>query len=871
MGAVVSDFKGVATGYAAQLRAALAAKASAALQQTVNGRLAHLQRLQTQSALGMLNLSCAPSDPIGVDDCMLLAALCATTTEMGTTEPVTLALATGRSYSCWNSHEASISFIAFNGTQYTEQLLKWVPDSSSAVLTKQRCLTQPPTSNVTVGKDCPGPQGCSCGQDQRCTVWYKPHVADAGPSFAKGEVFRGSSGALATSISFSLFSVTAPALIGVVSNNMEFAGIDYYLASLVTVPGIVLAMVYNDTVLTAVGSTGIKCGANETAPGDPTLPTWSILRSCDPGLRAVAQWLLLNCAARWSSASLQLSGVVWDMFVTDLGIMSYFLIVGSQQSVINAAVDASDAHASSQLTTVRTQQLGRVAASGAATKTYISAVGAQNTQASQVMEDGFKAQIHEMENTSRAALVSSQQRGAAQVRQLMISQTAQIESLTSKHLDAMAATTGWTIVVILTVLLLVLLCSAWGTVRVTHDLTGIINFMEDVASMRVEDLSVPRQSQVTEVARIEVAFQVLVQRLAEYKSYIPAGVFEEMHQPKEGIDPLDSDVDSHLASTPGNHCAPQPASLHTDKQKGSLPTPLNMIQAQPYASFCSRTSPSSLGSARNPPNQRVAALSINLFNFTEVLLQMAPALAKHLLSQFVTHIHEAATQGRGNVDLVAGDQIFVTFNAHIPCADPAAAAVVAALEMRWLLRQTVRERLKFQTGISFGPAIAGSVGYAKFRSMATVGYPVKVASMVSQIPGFESGTVLADSSIEDKVKYEYDLRPVEAVHFPQLRALPSRGCRVFSVGAKRHLKEDEWLYQVDTMSPKRDDWRQVFGRVMAAQTVEEGRGHLEEFLATHPQDAIALRLRDCLPMWTPGLGLPLWDRAHHDDGHTLCP
>eukprot|EP00667_Euglena_gracilis_P010013 EG_transcript_10189 len=381
MGSVVADFKGVATGYAAQLRAELASKASTTLRQSITARMVSLQRYQTLSVLGMLNLSQAPWDPIGADDCTLLANLCADAQDAGAVE---LALATGRSYSCRSGKEASISFIINNGTQYTQQLLKWVPDVTSHLVTRQRCLTQAPASIVTVGQNCPQPQGCSCGQDTRCTAWYMQHMTAVSPSLAAGEVVRSATGSLISPISFSVFSpntsTSSPALLGVVTLNADFVGIDRYLASLTSSSSTLLALVTNHSTLPLVGTTGVKCAANVTPPGDPALPTWSGLRSCDSGLRAVVQWLAQNRTAAWASASLQITGVVWDVFPSNLGVMSYYLIVATPLAVINAAVDASDARASGKLTNVRAQQLSRVAAIGAEEKAYIAALGEEEAR-----------------------------------------------------------------------------------------------------------------------------------------------------------------------------------------------------------------------------------------------------------------------------------------------------------------------------------------------------------------------------------------------------------------------------------------------------------------------------------------------------------
>eukprot|EP00668_Euglena_longa_P024136 GGOE01030150.1.p1 GENE.GGOE01030150.1~~GGOE01030150.1.p1 ORF type:complete len:996 (-),score=216.26 GGOE01030150.1:294-2885(-) len=863
MSAVVTDFKGVATGYASQLRSALAAKASTALLQTINGRNASMQRFQTLNALGLLNLSKVPWEPIGLDDCTLLGLLCSATAEMSTAEPVVLVLATGRYYSCRTGKEAFISQIIVNGTQYTEQELKWVPDATSALVTKHRCLTENATV-VTVGRNCSLPISCSCGNDQRCNNWYTLHATDVSPSFTNAEVFRGASGSLISAITFSVFSTGAsPSLVAVVSNNIEFSGIDSYLASLVSsVNGSVLAMIHNDTNLSAVGNTGVKCGANDTVPGDPSLPTWSSLRSCDSGIRAVGEWLLKNRASQWSSATLNISGVVWDIFPTNLVVMSYYSVIGTPLSVINAAVDASDANASNQLTIVRTQQLSRVAASGAATKEYMSAMGVQNTLATQAMQDSFVKQVEELENISRTALNSSQQRSTTQVQELTESQTTDIETLTSKHLNAMAVATGWTIAVVFAILLIVLLCSAWNTVRVTHDLTNIIGLMEDVAEMKVEDLVVPRKSHVMEVARIETAFQVLVRRLAEYKSYIPAGLFEQERVTDPGELLSDGGSDQHSVSDSGS--VRQVSQCLQPAYQPTHPCVLSNSSSDTFPgrqrSSGAGLSPQRPSSARNPKGTRksVAVVSINVVGFIDVVRQLYDAQSINILNDYVSYVHEAVSQGRGNVDCVLGDQLFATFNAHIPCGDPATAAGAAALEIRSQLLAKV-SRLKFQIGGSFGQALASSVGYTKFKTMVTVGSPMKIASMLSHMPRFENGTILLDSSLEERLRYVCNLRPVELVHLPQLKTLAENSHTSLCVSmllGKTQMQEDEWLYQVGARAPF-SDWTDTFDKLVSAKDSQRRESLLQQFLASHPHDEVALRLKDRLALWVSGAGIPL--------------
>eukprot|EP00668_Euglena_longa_P024402 GGOE01030461.1.p1 GENE.GGOE01030461.1~~GGOE01030461.1.p1 ORF type:complete len:775 (-),score=172.49 GGOE01030461.1:785-3109(-) len=773
---------------------------------------------------------------------------------MGSTLPVTVALATGRSYSCTVGAEASISVITLNGTQ----LWKWVPDSTSAQVTRQRCLGVP-----TSRENCTQPQGCSCGQDQRCTVWFQEHATDVSPNLANIRVFQTSSGALATSISYSLFSTdSAPTLLALASNNLEFTGIDRYLGSLLTVNTTVLGILLNDTNLSLVGNTDVKCATNETAPGDPSLPTWSGMRSCNAGIRNVTQWLLHNRSAVQSSVMLQFADVLWDIFPTNISVLSYFLIVGSPLSVINAEADAYSSHANDQLATVRAEELDRVTATGTATKEYLAAVETQVTLVSQAMETQFIEELKELENTSMEVINASQRRSSSQVQQLMEEQTSDIEAMTSKHLSAMLVAIGVIIAVVCAILLIVLLCSAWGTAHVTRDLIGIIGLMESVADLKVEDLVVRCNSRVTEVARIESAFQVLVRRLTEYKSYIPASVFEKVAPEETGDDGHNqSDGDAFSDSDSQLHIATIKHRRHTQSDvsgvtlvQGSTSSEARSTAASSPAGHCTYT------------KSRAAVLTFHAFNLTEALLQMAPSLAKNVMCQVVAHMHEAATQSRGNIDCILGDQAFITFNTHIPCAEPAGAAVAAALDIRRLLCPFARDRLRFQIGISCGPVLASSIGYSKFRTMVTLGHPMKISSMVSQMSDFESGTVLVDTSVEEKMKYMYDLRPVELVHFPQLKPLPwntHSTDRIFLVEGKRVMDEDEWLYQVDKMASP-NDWHWAFDQVASAQTAQEGRSFLEQFLQVHPHDAVALRLKAHLAMWIPGIGLPLWERAEHD-------
>eukprot|EP00668_Euglena_longa_P001314 GGOE01001555.1.p1 GENE.GGOE01001555.1~~GGOE01001555.1.p1 ORF type:complete len:994 (+),score=322.69 GGOE01001555.1:389-2983(+) len=854
MGAVMTQFKAVAMVYASMLRSQMASKGSTTLTTMVSQRVAALQRFAMMNQLGLLNLSESPSDDIGEDDCVLLGLVCSTADEFGGLQTVTLGLASGRYYSCANS-TGVISVISSNGSLFNEYQRKWLPSSSQKTM-KQRCMADPYVMEP-VARNCPLPLSCQCGVDPRCSIWYTPFINATSASLVVSDVFAGLNNAPAIAASFPLFGLVSgtPKLLGVVSSNIAFYIVDYYMSTMGASNGTYAVLLLNDTYLTVVGSIARKCGSNETNPGNASLPKWSGLRACDSGVQMVASWLFQNRTT--SQATLQFNGVVWDIFPTTTSYISYYFAIGMTLSEINAAIDASDVKATAQLSAVRTQQIAKVAATGKTTRDYMTMVGQEEIEATQAMQDTFLLELAALENTSRAALAASQQSSTAQVEELTVSQTTEVDSLKAKHLDAMAITTGWTIAVVFAILIVVLLCSAWNTITVTNNLTNIIGLMEDVANMKVENLQVPQNSHVTEVARIQCAFQVLIVRLAEYKSYMPAGLFEQSEDSKEAKEERDNDEgsESEASDLESQHPSTAVKSLPLKQQPS--------FRSESSGATQSRGAPSSRGlcipGGRRALRKNIVALSLNVLGFRDTLGSMNDTLIKSTFSQYVGLIHEAVAQNRGNIDCILGDQVFVTFNAHITCADPAGAAAAAAFEMQGMISQKVGDRFKFQIGLSFGAAFAGTVGYAKFKSMVTMGSPMKIASILSHLAHFGNSTILADSTLEDRLRFTFSLTPVELIHLPQLSASSlhvSPSTRVLMLQDKIFMQEDEWMYQLGKGSPI-TDWNQTFSHVTTAPTIDAARGALQQYLAVHPADAVALRLRDRLPYWVPGFGVTL--------------
>eukprot|EP00667_Euglena_gracilis_P000816 EG_transcript_816 len=860
MDAVVADFKGLASGYAAQVRADLLARGLSEINTIWSRSGSLLRRQQTLLDVGALSLSQSPTDPIGDADCTLLDLLCDHAME-SYADAISIVSTTGRLYTCGVAFGATVSLVTSRGALYNESHLTWPLFPTTPRRVKQRCLQDAPTVRL-VGLNCPQPLSCQCGADPRCRLWYRTHLS-TGTALYAANALEDPPGTLRLHTTMSLVNSSAapPALLGVIDVQVDVSGADYVMAMLVELlPQVSLASLLNDTRLTTLASIARKCATNESVPGDPSLPVWSGLRACDPGLRAVAQRLAADRTVA-QPFSLPAAGLIWDVVPVRNPITSFFLIMGTNRSLVDAPIDASEDQAEAQLAAVRAGLVKNMAAVGAAFRSYVATLGTRNVQTVQGLQDQFLAEIQAMDEASRATLTATQQLNAAKVQLAVAEQSAAVAALKEEQLAAMATATGWTFGIVAAALLLVLGCSAWGTVRITYRLAAIIVLMEDVANLRVEDLEVPQASSVTEVARIQTAFQVLVKRLAEYKSYIPAGVLEP-----QGGAPGDGDR-SDRDSASGRDSRPRAsvAELADGRTPSCGPQPRPRLARKPSCvpSWATHRSGGVSPSPRSA-GKRAAVLCAHAWDFAELLLGAGEPVAKNIFNDYVALFHEVVSQGRGNIDCVLGDQIIATFNAHLPCGDAASAAVATAAEVRHQLLLRLGDRLRFQVGVAVGAVFANSVGYAKFKSLVTVGGPLKLAAALAQMQRFDSGTILIDAHLEERVKFSHHVRPVDLVHMSPTKSSPHAtpvSQTIFAVMGKKQLQENEWLYQIGDAAEVQGDelsaWAATFDALAAAASLPEAQALLQRYLADNPEDAVALRLRDRLPFWIPGSGTPL--------------
>eukprot|EP00668_Euglena_longa_P026817 GGOE01033539.1.p1 GENE.GGOE01033539.1~~GGOE01033539.1.p1 ORF type:complete len:393 (-),score=111.35 GGOE01033539.1:1074-2252(-) len=371
--------------------------------------------------------------------------------------------------------------------------------------------------------------------------------------------------------------------------------------------------------------------------------------------------------------------------------------------------------------------------------------------------------------------------------------------------------------------------------------------------MKVEELQLSQKSSVSEVERIEDALDILVRRLAEYKSYMPAGLFQK--QQEEGMP---------TEETPRSVTSLKEAGRYTPH---SLASPHN----RKASSTRSRSTVGRRGTTAQTPvavvrlvRRNVAVMAVNIARFQGEIGQRSANHLEGTLNRLISTVHRSASKAQGNIDAIVGDQVLVTFNAHFACSDPPITASHVALELLASFQEEPLHSLIVQVGLATGPMYSGHLGNAQFKAMVALGAPMKVASLLAHFSGFEEHVVLVCPAVAERIKYHFTIQPVDLISLPTLGEhvpLFAKSVSIFSLVAHATSGRgtQEWLYEVNA-SGSGGQWTTTFNQVAKANSLEKAKGDLESYSKDHPEDRLALRLLRRLPFWQPQVGIRFAER-----------
>eukprot|EP00668_Euglena_longa_P026819 GGOE01033541.1.p1 GENE.GGOE01033541.1~~GGOE01033541.1.p1 ORF type:complete len:1010 (+),score=259.64 GGOE01033541.1:275-3031(+) len=848
---VINEFNVLGTDYASRLRAESAFRAQSSFSNMLQNRIYSLKRQTRMYQWGLLNVSRPKDLPQDEGSCTLLGVMCSFATEVNSNVFVGTY---GGNFAFCDVTDVAYSDMLYRGSTADQFYLPvWPPyidTAPNANLSKWKSTCLAPFTNFSMNITCPHgtlmeyPNNCSgtCGYDPRCRGWYNVHLGTTTPTTEMSAVYIDIHKQMPViALSYPIYDNGK--LVAVAGTDFFFDEVDSFLSTIGNSGGAsqLVGVILNTSDFLVVGAS--RSCPNGTSPGG--VP---IVQACHSLLRGLAGWLTTNRAVH-QNATFEQNGTLWDVYPSIVDTFTYFVVVGMNKTEVYAVVDSSNKEANATLQTLSKQQAARMAESEASSLAQMDALSSERIAVMQALQVEAEQHAKAVHNQTEQQFNASRKKSSAELTVLIAGEMSAIAQLKDYHLSQVVRSIGPTFGAVIGIFVGILLLGSYGTWIVTKQIQNITETMEDVANMKVEELQTSRKSSVKEVERIETALGILVQRLAEYKSYMPAGLFQL--QQEEGMPTDESPCTPGATVGEGKANPQQSGSVSPHYQRGS-------------SSLRSGSSVSALGShvpvagaASRLMRRNVAVMAVNIVRFRDVM-QCSAAHVEGVLNRFISSIHRVASKEKGNIDIIVGDQVLVTFNAHFGCSDPPATASHVALELQAVYREEFASGLRIQTGLAAGPMYAGHLGYAQFKAMVALGAPMKVASLLAHLSGFEEHVVLVCPSVAERIKYHFVLQPADLVTLPTLgesAPLYAKGITVFMLMAHSSAGRgsQEWLYEVNDASAGL--WTTTFSQVAKAPSLEKAKEELAQYLKEHPEDRLARRLGNRLTHWQPRVGI----------------
>ncbi len=167
---------------------------------------------------------------------------------------------------------------------------------------------------------------------------------------------------------------------------------------------------------------------------------------------------------------------------------------------------------------------------------------------------------------------------------------------------------------------------------------------------------------------------------------------------------------------------------------------------------------------RRAERRRATVLFADLIGFTALSAAIGPERAYLITTECMRRLDAIARRHGGAVDKYLGDCLMAVFGHPLPLARDARAALDAALEMRRLVRDYVRELrldppLELHVGVNSGSLVAGDVRGGAIREFHVLGDCVNVAARLKQRA--PAGRIYVGERSAEDTREEFDFAPLE--------------------------------------------------------------------------------------------------------------
>eukprot|EP01063_Lacrimia_lanifica_P015721 TRINITY_DN2239_c0_g2_i1.p1 TRINITY_DN2239_c0_g2~~TRINITY_DN2239_c0_g2_i1.p1 ORF type:complete len:897 (+),score=319.41 TRINITY_DN2239_c0_g2_i1:71-2761(+) len=288
--------------------------------------------------------------------------------------------------------------------------------------------------------------------------------------------------------------------------------------------------------------------------------------------------------------------------------------------------------------------------------------------------------------------------------------------------------------------------------------------MFDVACMKLEVPTV--SSRVAEVKGMQVSFQIMVEKLIEYREYLPQSVL--MADAEEDEVELD-DLTKIKSAT---------RSATTRSSMGSRTHKTSIAKAQEKTAFVMelKTKSSSL----------LVCNGVNFHEFCTSTKNKSEVIEGHAL--YVATVAEAAKLHKGIVEGFSGDKVSIGFNTVVSLSTHKVAALTTGLA---IVRNVAKLPFKVNTACSTGKVHVGNMGTTGLKKFNIIGSMASNVRLYERLgKAWELGLVASSAILKDMAaNFEYRM----------LYPTTSAGVKhaAFEVLAECKMSDKEWMYQLE--------------------------------------------------------------------------
>eukprot|EP01004_Peranema_trichophorum_P002909 NODE_1932_length_1747_cov_44.344212_g1644_i0.p1 GENE.NODE_1932_length_1747_cov_44.344212_g1644_i0~~NODE_1932_length_1747_cov_44.344212_g1644_i0.p1 ORF type:complete len:537 (-),score=87.39 NODE_1932_length_1747_cov_44.344212_g1644_i0:137-1567(-) len=277
-----------------------------------------------------------------------------------------------------------------------------------------------------------------------------------------------------------------------------------------------------------------------------------------------------------------------------------------------------------------------------------------------------------------------------------------------------------------------------------------------------------KHSQVKEVELINSSIQILLDRIIEYKKFMPQSLLCNLKN--ESYGQLPSGNNLNLSGS----------------MKLNRTSPTTVFTSQ--ASFKSNYRP-------NPVMSSAASLIASTYNnirtsITYVVVKMPTPYEDFTYSKLLDEIHKKLIETRGVVDYFREDVIAFHFNASTPVSDHRNIACSVCLDIT-----SINTTHKWNIGITTQTALVGNIGGKSLRSFAILGGIQKRCEMLCQIAQDIGVSIAMDRKMGEAVHGRYNYRLVDTLIYDGSRQWVYELVSL----AKRQQEECEWMYELGAL------------------------------------------------------------------------